>query len=66
MSAKSSENLAPLRRDRVLNSVGRKVIATFDTEEEAFNFILQQPGPSWRFMFSDRDRDVTLPDIADY
>ena len=52
---------AQSKRYRVLNSVGRRLIASFDTEEEAFDYIVDQPGPAHRFAFEDAEDPRQFP-----
>jgi hypothetical protein len=49
----ASQPPAEPKRYRVLNSVGRRLIASFDTEEEAFDYIIEQPGSACRFAIED-------------
>lgn len=44
---------ARTKRYRILNSVGRRLIASFDTEEEACDYIVNQPGSAHRFAIDD-------------
>jgi hypothetical protein len=52
-STKIETPMAPLKRYRVVNSVRRRLFASFDTEEEARSYIMDQPAPSSRFAIDD-------------
>jgi hypothetical protein len=49
------------KRYRVLNSVGRRLLASFDTEEEALEYIVDQPSSAHRFAIEDAEDPRQFP-----